>query len=359
MEKNQNQSVNDTENIPNGDDSPVIPPKDVFCTNEVRSCAELCRMVTEKNLNTQPNYQRRVVWTNPDRTRFIDSLSKRLPIPSLCISVSNEKYDVIDGQQRIDAIVTFLSHKDEQPDTDWKLSSLEDVDANLSNKRVSEIKKNNPALYERIRNTMLPVTLVYCDYSKKNHLEYIYKIFYRLNSFGLPLNNQEIRNCIYFGTFNDLIKKLDTLEIWKLVFPEVAAHNRLIGQERILMFFAFYDNFSSYNGRLTTFLNKYMIDNKSINQDQAFEKRTLFENTLNIASKIKYSKQSKVVTDAVLYGISKNIIFLKDKNSAELTLMYEKLIASEEFNTEALSGGIWKKEPTINRLNKAANIFSC
>ena len=230
---------NNDEDIIEQDDSPIIPPSGLFTTNEVRSCAELYRMVSENSLNTQPNYQRKEVWKNADQTRFLDSLSKRLPIPSLCISVSNEKYEVIDGQQRIATIVKFLSYTEDNPQTDWKLSLLDDVDPLLSGKKISDIKRDSLSLYNRIRNVMLPITLVYCDYGKKEHLEYIYKIFYRLNTSGLPLNNQEIRNCIFFGSFNNLLKELDNIQNWKYIFESTAQDPRLKGQERILLFFCF------------------------------------------------------------------------------------------------------------------------
>lgn len=338
------------------EDEPILPPSDIFTTNEIRSCAELYRMVHENSLNTQPEYQRNVVWNNADKTRFIDSLAKRLPIPSLCISVSNEKYEVIDGQQRISAIVSFLN---ENSDDDWRLSHLSDVDPKLSGKKVSEIRMSEPELYSRIRNTMLPVTSVYCDYSRSDHLEYIYKIFHRLNTGGLTLNNQEIRNCVFFGTFNNLIKKLDSNDIWLKIMKGVAGNNRLKGQERILMFFAFVDSLDKYNGRLTTFLNAYMIENRNLTEDMISAKEQLFYRVLAIAKNIKYGKNSRVMMDALLYGIAKNIDGLETKPKEEIIDLYNELMRAPEFNSESLSEGLWQKESATRRLNKAKEIFQC
>lgn len=349
-------SINKEDSFDYEDDTLQQPPKDIFCTNEVRSCAELYRMVSENSLNTQPSYQRRVVWNNADRTRFLDSLSKRLPIPSLCISVSNEKYEVIDGQQRIATIVAFLEEA-EHPERDWCLSNLNDVDPLLSGKKVSEIRKNIPELYSRIRNNMLPITSVYCDYERNSHLEYIYKIFHRLNTTGSALNNQEIRNCIYFGRFNNLLKILDELSDWEIVLPSVANDDRLKGQERILMFFAFCEQLENYNGRLTTFLNQYMIDHKNDSDMEVNRKKELFIKTLEIAKQIEYTKKSKVIMDAVLYGIAQNIESLIGCDSAFLTARYNLLMTSIEFSSESLSGAIWQRENTLMRFNKSKEIF--
>ena len=59
-----------------------------------------------------------------------------------------------------------------------------------------------------MENLSLPITVLRCDYQKKNHAEYMFTIFHRLNTGGTKLNNQEIRNCIYSGSFNDFLKEM-------------------------------------------------------------------------------------------------------------------------------------------------------
>src|SRR5581483_2479999 len=92
------------------DDSNELPPGDVFAFNELRSCADLFRLSETKTLQIHPDFQRDVVWKDADQTRFIDSLVKNLPIPSLCFSLDSktEKMQVIDGLQRISTICRFL-----------------------------------------------------------------------------------------------------------------------------------------------------------------------------------------------------------------------------------------------------------
>ena len=81
------------------DDSFELPPPDIIAYNELRSCADLFRMYKEDILAIQPAYQREIVWTDTDQTRFIDSLVKQLPIPSMCFSLDykTQKWQVIDG----------------------------------------------------------------------------------------------------------------------------------------------------------------------------------------------------------------------------------------------------------------------
>lgn len=86
------------------------PPTDVVAYTELRSCADLYRMYDDEILKIQPDFQREVVWKGPAQTRFIDSLIKQLPIPSLCFSLdyNTEEWQVIDGLQRISSVIRFL-----------------------------------------------------------------------------------------------------------------------------------------------------------------------------------------------------------------------------------------------------------
>src|SRR3954463_15998728 len=110
------------------DDNSDLPPSDIVAYNELRSCADLFRMHTQGSLIIQPEFQREIVWKGPAQTRFIDSLIKQLPIPSLCFSMDYKtlRWQVIDGLQRIASIIRFLSG-----DPNWTLSRLEDINPEL------------------------------------------------------------------------------------------------------------------------------------------------------------------------------------------------------------------------------------
>ena len=169
------------------------PPADIFAFNELRSCADLFRMHQQGILDIQPEFQRDFVWKNPDQTRFIDSLIKQLPIPSLCFSYDSkqQKWLVIDGLQRISTIIRFLKGED------WNLANIDDVNPNIAGISAAAIKNSTGELqeyYKRVENSSIPITVLRCDYSNHSHLSYLFTIFHRLNSTGLKLNNQEIRN---------------------------------------------------------------------------------------------------------------------------------------------------------------------
>jgi hypothetical protein len=76
------------------DDNATVPPSDIVACNELRSCADLFRMYDQKILQINPDFQRDVVWKGPDQTRFIDSLIKALPIPSMCFAMDHPNFEL-------------------------------------------------------------------------------------------------------------------------------------------------------------------------------------------------------------------------------------------------------------------------
>ena len=344
-------------------DSFDLPPSDIIAYNESRSCADLFRMYKDGILEIQPKYQREVVWPDPAQTRFIDSLVKQLPIPSMCFSLDykTQKWQVIDGLQRMWSIIRFLSG------TDWTLSKLEDIDPKISGQSVSKFVDRNSTLHSyftRVENLTLPVTILRCDYSKKSHMEYIFKIFHRLNSGAAKLTNQEIRNCIYGGKLNKLLQELNANSNWMKInnIKQTFGH-RFIQEEIILRFFAFHDGYKNYTGRLAKFLSDYMEEHRNPKDSFLTNKKDLFNRTIDVIYKSIFEgkpprKLSTSVLEAVLVGVSLNLKFVESKPAASIKVMYDKLLVEEEFSEKKLREGLAGKERVIGRMNTAKRVFS-
>lgn len=337
------------------------PPQDIFAFNELRSCADLFRMHEQKILDIQPEFQRDFVWKSPDQTRFIDSLIKQLPIPSLCFSYDarQQKWLVIDGLQRISTIIRLLTG------ADWKLSKLDDVEPRLCGVSAAAIK-TDPTLsefYTRVENSTIPITVLRCDYSNNKHLSYLFTVFHRLNSTGLKLNNQEIRNCIFAGPFNRLLRELDDNADWrKLNKMKKGEYYRLQKQELILRFFAFQDKLDEYTGSLASFLNAYMGQHRFISNDVVQERRALFGDTCAVlhnalnASGHK-NKISITLQDALFYAAGKNIAALKPMQPKAVGELILKVISDSAFSEASLAEGLAKKERLKDRMRAAENLL--
>lgn len=236
-----------------------IPPTDIVAYNELRSCADLVRMHASGKLEIQPDFQREVVWKQDDQSRFIDSLVKQLPIPSMCFSLDykTQRWKVIDGLQRMSTIIRFLSQ------AEWQLSDLPDIHPQLRLSKNSDLRNGTEAqkrLYSLVEDVSIPITVIRCDYAQQSHMRYLFTIFHRLNSGGVRLTNQEIRNCIFTGPFNDLLKRFDHENPdWKVVKKRIwGGMDRFRSVEVLLRAMAFGDWLNRYDGNLARFLNDYM-----------------------------------------------------------------------------------------------------
>lgn len=346
----------------NEDDSPQVPPADIVAYNELRSCADLFRMHQQEILQIQPTFQREVVWKGPDQTRFIDSLIKQLPIPSMCFAMDHraQQWMVIDGLQRISTIIRFLEGGP------WKLASLEDIEPAIAGKPVSEMKLPASPLhpyYTRVENLSVPVTVLRCDFKKRSHMEYLFTIFHRLNTGGMKLNNQEIRNCIYGGSFNQLLKDLDQYPAWRRINKMRPKQGyRFTKQEVILRFLTFHEKSSTYEGHLAKFLNSYMHEHQDADDAWIAEKRTLFTGTIDQLARLlegqPFPKTSVTVLEATLVGLAKNLGTISDEPAESLREKFNTLIDHAEFSEAALKEGLSKKPRVIGRLNTARRLFA-
>ena len=341
------------------DDYSELPPKDIIAFNELRSCADIFRMYKADQLEIQPYFQREVVWSKPSQTRFIDSLIKQLPIPSMCFSFdfeSDERY-VIDGLQRIQTIINFLS-KDE-----WKLSKLEDIDKKISGKSVKQIKKDYPLYFSRVQNLSIPITVIRCNHNDKKHLDYLFTIFHRLNSGGSKLNNQEIRNCIYNGSLNKFLKTSVKHTSYKKLFAIKSEKKyRFSFEELNLRFIALSHKYEKYNGKLSKWLNDFMYRNRNINEVKIDKLEKEFEEVIDIILKRVFLNKpvgsiSKAIIEGVYVGVQRNLSELR-KTDNKLNNKYKQLREDENFSSEALKEGVAQKNKVIKRLTRAVEIFS-
>ena len=346
----------------NEDDTSEAPPSDIVAYNELRSCADLARMTEDGIINLQPDFQRDVVWSASDQTRFIDSLVKQLPIPSMCFALDHtqDMWIVIDGLQRMTAITSFLKGGD------WRLSRLEDIDPRLSGKLAATFKNakgEEKRIFDRVQNKTLPITVLRCEFSKRSHMEYLFTVFHRLNSGGAKLNNQEIRNCIFSGPFNQLLRELDLYESWRLFNRMADGQNyRFVKQEVILRIFAFNEQMDRYTGQVGKFLNDYMHPKRNMGRDEIENKRNLFKRSADVVLRIfpdgPAERVPTAVTEALFVAIMRNIAAAEAMTDGHLRARYEQMRRSQPFNEEGLAEGLSKKDKVAERLNQAINLFA-
>ncbi|MDD8024320.1 MAG: DUF262 domain-containing protein [Paracoccaceae bacterium] len=334
-----------------------LPPSDIIAFNELRSCFDLVRLHDTGKLNIQPDFQREVVWQPAAQTRFIDSLAKQLPIPSMCIALDfkNDKRYMVDGLQRMSSLIAFFKNDD------WRLTKLDDVYPELSGKKVSYIKSHSPEIFERIENVTIPVTVLRCDMSAKAHQEYLFTIFHRLNAGGSRLNNQEIRNCIYQGSLNSLLLELSKSEKFVSLFDiKENKKYRFSNEELLLRALAHSEGFEQYTGPLSKYLNDFMSDNRNADvshykENLQFAIKFIYERVLKGSP---FGRASKAQIEALFVAIIRNRETLEKEDDATIMMKYENLREDPLFSVDSLKEGLAAPDKVIARLESAIEVFS-
>ena len=157
------------------------------------------------------NYQRKLVWTEEEKMAFIDSIYHHYSVPLVLVAdksdESNKKYEIIDGLQRLNAIVSFINNdfpiKVNGRSLYFDLDTLADTIRRRDNK---EIVQCHPMLDRNvcgdIASYQLPISYITAG---KTDIE---EIFRRINSYGRQLSNQEIRQAGALGVFPTLVRKI-------------------------------------------------------------------------------------------------------------------------------------------------------
>ena len=193
-------------------------------------------------------------------------------------------------------------------------------------------------------------------------MEYLFTIFHRLNTGGTKLNNQEIRNCIFSGAFNTLLKELNENTHWRSINRlKDKDDSRFKNVEMILRHFAFNDNLSSYKGILSKFLNEYMRVNRDPSESFLNSKKVNFTRTVELIATKILNEDERVgvsILEALLAGISQNIDRLENLSEEDLKSRFRKLREHSSLATEYLNDGVAKKEKVQARISASIQIFS-
>lgn len=149
-------------------------------------------------LELSPKYQRNNVWNEKAKAYLIDTIIRGLPIPPIFlrqmvdINTKSTSREIIDGQQRIRAILEFV--------VDEKYAIKKSHNKDYGGKKYSDLD-------DETQEAILEYEIIAEVVTEKDE-GLIYDMFARLNSNNYVLNKQEIRNSKYWGDFKVLVYNL-------------------------------------------------------------------------------------------------------------------------------------------------------
>lgn len=279
-------------------------------------------------MDPRPSYQRRQRWTPERQSQLIESFLINIPIPPLFVYETRPNvYEVMDGQQRITAIKSFYSNE-------LTLTGLERW-PELNGRTYSKLPGKIKAGIDR-RSISWITVLNESSESDEDAFAIKQLVFERLNTGGVKLSHQEIRNALYAGRFNDLLIELSKLPAhrtaWKLpdyssseeaYVPEQLARSSFYLEmedvEMILRFFAL-RHAEHYSKGMRGFLDLYMQRARYLEAAALQEQSALYKRTIELAlglfgelifrpyqsEKATWGNQpQKAFADAVLVALSR------------------------------------------------------
>jgi hypothetical protein len=242
-------------------------PTKIRVETQTKTIDNLVSRMEHGEIVLQPDFQRAEVWKDSARSRLIESILIRIPLPAFYMDATvDDKWIVIDGQQRLSSVRRFVI------ENSLCLSDLEFL-TELDGLTFDELPQN---LKRRIRETNVTVYLVEAG----TPAEVKFNIFRRINTGGLPLSPQEIRHALNQGKATRLLKELAEGKAFMEATAGSMSALRMSDRECVLRFLAFLLNPPENYSALTEFdgfLSGVMGNLNAMEDPQISELRDRFE----------------------------------------------------------------------------------
>ena len=221
-------------------ETPATEPLSINATVDKWRIYDLSGRALQNQLELNPTYQRDFVWSNADSQMLIESILRGIPLPSIILArvSSSQRFQIVDGKQRVTAILRFMGAHPEGRENakgmkDWSVFDTNFAQfARRNNLRATDIREKylpfktkkyaddlDPLkplggryyceikdkqvriagemitvadLFERACEYFIPV-LIYRDTQVRD----IHKVFRLYNQQGMKLNAEEIRNAVF------------------------------------------------------------------------------------------------------------------------------------------------------------------
>lgn len=253
LDKIDSEQIIDEEDTSSGNVVITHPfnPNEIEIATPPYTIGYLIDRMEHNEINMNSDFQREGnLWSTDKQSRLIESILLGLPLPAFYFDTMNQQWDIVDGLQRCCSIenfcvkkalkltgLEFLGQRDGMPYLEG--AGFDDLDRNLQRSIITR-----------------PITVNLIKRANRN-VRFI--LFKRLNTGGLELTAQEIRNAVYQGKAADTIKYLAKLEEFKRATCRRIPTNRMQDRDFISRFIAFYlISYTEYQPGLDDFVNSSM-----------------------------------------------------------------------------------------------------
>lgn len=328
-------------------------------------------MIESGDYLLNPEFQRRHRWDNKTRSKLIESFIMNVPVPPIFLyEVEFSYYEVMDGLQRLTTIHRF--YKD-----GFRLQGLDEW-VELNGYLYSELPEK---IRKGIDRRYLSSIILLQETAKNKEDAQLMKqlVFERINSGGVKLESQEIRNALYDCKLNKLCMKLARDKhfcmMWEIPIPpldeiekgeiseellENSLYKKMMDVELVLRYFAFRQIDKYERQTLQRFLDYYLENARNFSDDILNRFENLFIKTtellykvfaekafnlyrLNDGKWVWYDRPTRVIYDPIMFVFSKYLdnseALIKNKANIcrDIELFYKenyKEFAGRDSNSE-------------------------
>lgn len=205
----------------------IYPNTTVRMSRGQFSAFQIKRMVEVLDqIKLDPEFQRNPVWKQKQKQELIESILMGIPLPVIYFFEDNHgKKQMVDGRQRVTALIEFMNN-------DFSLGTLRLLPM-FNGKKFKDLE---PIYQNKIEDYQISAYVI----EPPTPEAVKYDIFDRVNRGGTKLNNQEMRNALYYGKSTLLIKKLSESDEFKKVTGNSIDSRRMKDRYAILRLIGFY-----------------------------------------------------------------------------------------------------------------------
>jgi len=163
-----------------------------------------------ENFLVNRRYQRKLVWTIEEKQGFVDSIRQGFPIPLILVAEviykDKTRYEIIDGMQRLNAIVSFIEGEFSLDGKYFDLNTMAKSKLLLDK---GDLSQKTPVLDREICTKVASYTFPLSVYKVESESK-IDEIFRRINANGRHLSQQELRHVGVTGLFPEVVRRISS-----------------------------------------------------------------------------------------------------------------------------------------------------
>jgi len=365
MKHNSNDVIvtsGDSEDEGKGGLYPYDPTQaDIDIRETPHSIFELMRKYDDGRLVIEPDFQRKLVWSPEQKSRFIESVILNFPLPPFYVNETREgKYIIVDGLQRTTALHEFINNE-------FELTGLEAL-PHLNGKRFSDLKIMSGAYQTKIEDKKITLYVL----RPSVPMAVVYDLFNRINTGGTKLERQEVRNCIFLGKATKLLKELSESEVFCKAIDNGISPKRMKDREAVLRYLSFklFDYKTDYQGDMSNFVEQAMRKINKMPDEEVLELKKDFDRVMQLSHAFFSERNFRVpfperttrgriniaVLESVGYFFSQQTDAFLYQNQTTIIRNFDQLLKTPSY-LDAVQQSTGDKKRVVTRFDLAQKIL--